>query len=181
MPESISHSVCNLISVEKVSYAYLCKMIRCLYMLGVIFFISCSEENKIADQMTEIPDSKWNYFQIPGYPFQIEDAGYTYDFYLKLRMQKSYPYSNLYLLSHLKGPDGKINTQRINFRLMDETGKPFGRSGGNAVDYELIMFKDKKMPGIGQYTIAIEQNMRDSVVNGIESIGVKIKKGNPVF
>lgn len=131
--------------------------------------------------MTDIPNGSWSYDQIPGYPFQIDDAGVYYDFYLKLRMQKSYPYENIYLLAHVKGPDGKINTQRVNFTLTDETGKPLGRSGGAYVDYELPMFKNRKMSSIGQYTIALEQNMRDSVINGIEGIGVKIKKGNPVF
>jgi gliding motility-associated lipoprotein GldH len=156
-------------------------MNKTLFIAFLLMLTSCSENNVVADQMTDIPDSKWNYFQIPGYPFQVDDAQIYYDFYLKLRIQKSYPYENLYLLSHIKGPDGKILTRRVNFTLTDETGKPLGRSSGNSVDYELPMFKDKKMPGIGQYTIAIEQNMRDSVVNGIESIGVKIKKGNPVF
>jgi hypothetical protein len=43
------------------------------------------------------------------------------------------------------------------------------------------MFSNRKMEGAGQYSVALEQNLRDSVVNGIESIGIKIKEGNPVF
>jgi hypothetical protein len=35
--------------------------------------------------------------------------------------------------------------------------------------------------GPGQYFIAIEQNMRDSIINGVESIGIKIKEGEPIF
>ncbi len=131
--------------------------------------------------MTDIPGGKWFYNQISDYPFQVDDAGVYYDFNLKIRMQKSYPYENLYLLAHIKGPDGKVNTQRINFTLTDETGKPLGRSTGSSVNYDLPMFEDRKLPGVGQYVISIEQNMRDSVVSGIESIGVKVRKGTPVF
>lgn len=152
-----------------------------LFCFVVLLMAACAEKGRVADQMTDIPKGSWSYDQIPGYPFEIDDAGVYYDFFLKLRMQKSYPYENIYLLAHVKGPDGKINTQRVNFTLTDEMGKPLGRSGGAYVDYELPMFRNRKMGSIGQYTIALEQNMRDSVINGVESIGVKIKKGNPVF
>ena len=96
-------------------------------------------------------------------------------------MQKSYPYENLYLLARVKGPDGKFVVQRINFTLTDAMGKPLGRSSGSSVDYELPMFKNKRFPSVGEYTISIEQNMRDSLINGIESIGLKIKQGDPIF
>jgi hypothetical protein len=78
-------------------------------------------------------------------------------------------------------PDGKIQTKRVNFTLTDDLGRPLGKSTGNSIDYELPMFSNRKMEGAGQYAVAIEQNLRDSVVNGIESIGIKIKEGNPVF
>ncbi len=152
-----------------------------IFLIPLVFVLSCTEKDRILDQMTDIPKGTWNYFQIPDYTFQIDDASYTYDFYLKLRIQKSYPYENLYLLAHIKGPDGKIIRQRINFTLTDETGKPLGHSSGSSVNYELPMFRNKNLGGIGQFNIAIEQNMRDSIVQGVESIGVKIKKGNPVF
>ena len=148
-------------------------------VLGLLY--SCSEKGKIVDQMIDMPEAKWSYDQIPELPFTINNAGIYYDFYLKLRMQKSYPYENLYLLARVKGPDGKFEVQRINFTLTDEMGKPLGRSSGSSVDYELPMFKNRKFAGPGEYTISIEQNMRDSLINGIESIGLKIKQGDPIF
>ena len=147
----------------------------------ILFLVSCTEEGKIADQMTEIPNSKWTYNNIPDFSFQVGNAAKYHDFFLKLRIQKSYPYENLYLLAHIRNPDGKISTQRVNFTLTDTEGKPLGKSSGDYISYELPMFKDKKMDGNGQYFIALEQNMRDSVVMGVESIGVKVKEGIPVF
>lgn len=153
-----------------------------LCFLGMVFLLfSCTEEGKIADQMTEIKQSKWSYDQIPDFPFKVDNAAKYHDFFLKLRIQKSYPYENLYLLAHIRNPNGKISTQRINFTLADAEGKPLGKTSGNYISYELPMFKDKKLEGNGQYFIALEQNMRDSVVFGVESIGVKIKEGKPIF
>lgn len=152
-----------------------------LFFPFLLLLYACTDESRVIDQMTDIPEGKWFYNQIADYPFTVDDASVYYDFNLKLRIQKSYPYENLYLLAHIKTPDGKVSKQRVNFTLTDETGKPLGRSSGSVVDYDLPMFKDRKMGSVGQYVISIEQNMRDSVVNGIESIGVKIRKGNPVF
>jgi gliding motility-associated lipoprotein GldH len=153
-----------------------------LYLAAVlVFLLSCTEEGKIADQMTEIPNGKWTYNQIPDFSFNVGNAGKYHDFFLKLRIQKSYPYENLYLLAHIRNPEGKVATQRINFTLTDDEGKPLGKASGDYISYELPMFKDKKMDGNGQYFIALEQNMRDSVVLGVESIGVKVREGAPVF
>ena len=152
------------------------------FLAGMAFlFFACSEEGKIADQMTEIPLSKWNYNQIPDFAFNVDNTGKYHDFYLKLRIQKSYPYENLYLLAHIRDPNGKVATQRINFTLTDAEGKPLGRTSGDYISYELPMFRNRKLDVGGQYFIALEQNMRDSVVFGVESIGVKIKEGTPVF
>jgi hypothetical protein len=81
----------------------------------------------------------------------------------------------------VKGPDGKFEVQRINLTLTDEMGNPLGRSSGSSVDYELPMFKNRRFSNIGEYSISIEQNMRDSLVNGIESIGLRINQGDPIF
>jgi gliding motility-associated lipoprotein GldH len=144
-------------------------------------FAACTEKGKIMDQMVEIPNSKWSYEQIPQFPFSIDNASMTYSFYLKLRIQKTYPFENLYLLSHIRQPSGKISTVRLNFTLTDDMGRPLGKSSGNSIDYEIPMIVNRKMEGVGQYSVALEQNLRDSVVIGIESIGVKIKEGIPVF
>jgi gliding motility-associated lipoprotein GldH len=156
-------------------------MSRWIFGCFILLLAACSEEGKIADQVREIPNSRWNYDQIPEFPFVIDKPGITYNFFLKLRIQKSYPYENLYLLTHIRTPDGKIQTKRVNFTLTDDLGRPLGKSSGNSIDYELPMFSNRKMEGAGQYAVAIEQNLRDSVVNGIESIGIKIKEGTPVF
>lgn len=156
-------------------------MSKWYFAILILVVASCTEEGKIADQMREIPNSRWEYEKIPEFPFSINNTGITYNFFVKLRIQKSYPYENLYLLTHIRTPSGKIITQTANIVLTDDLGRPLGRSTGNSVDYEVPIFPNRKMEGPGQYSIALEQNLRDSVVNGVESIGIKIVEGTPVF
>ena len=131
--------------------------------------------------MRDIPDAKWGYNQIPDFKFTVNNAGIYHEIDLKLKVFKNYPFENLYLLTHIKDPDGKITSQRINFTLADITGKPTGNISGNSVTYELPLIKEFKANKSGVFFIAIEQNMRDSVINGMQSIGVKVKEGNPIF
>ena len=77
-------------------------MKNCLFVLFLVLLYSCSEKGKIVDQTIDIPEAKWSYDQIPELPFTISNKGIYYDFFLKLRMQKSYPYENLYLLARVK-------------------------------------------------------------------------------
>jgi gliding motility-associated lipoprotein GldH len=158
-------------------------MIKLFYCLTLVFLLNaCSEKGKIADEMKEIPKFQWSYNQIPDFGFEVKQPQLYHQFYLKLRIQKSYPFENLYLLAHIKDAQGKISTQRVNLTLADVDGKPLGKTSGNSINYELPLFVNKKMEGgPGQYFIAIEQNMRDSIINGVESIGVKIKEGDPIF
>jgi gliding motility-associated lipoprotein GldH len=157
-----------------------------LRFLGIafltIFIFSCTEKGKIADEMKDIPNNYWTYENRPDFSFNVSNPNLYHDFYLKLRVEKSYPFENLYILAHMKDPMGKESVQRVNFTLTNDEGKPLGDISGNYVNYELPIFKNKKMlGGPGLYFFAIEQNMRDSVIKGIESIGIKVKEGDPVF
>ena len=146
-----------------------------------LFLLACNDEKKIIDEMRDIPNAHWAYNQIPDFDFDVANTGVNHEIYLNLKILKTYPYENLYLLTHIKDAEGKITTQRVNFTLTDENGNPKGSISGNSISYQLPINKGQQFSKTGKYFIALEQNMRDSVINGIESIGVMIKEGNPVF
>jgi gliding motility-associated lipoprotein GldH len=157
-------------------------MHRFLFLIVPLMVFSCSESGKLADEMRNIPDAKWNYNQIPDFMFEVKNPNMTHNAYLKLRIFKDYQYENIYVLTHFRDSDGKIiSTQKKNFTLTDSYGKPTGKASGNNINYELPLFENMKLNKAGKYFIAIEQNMRDSVILGVESIGIKVKEGNPVF
>lgn len=157
-------------------------MLRLLLLLIPVVLLSCSESGKLSDEMRNIPDAKWNYNQIPDFMFEVKNPSLTHNAYLKLRIFKDYQYENIYILTHFRDSEGKIiSTLKKNFTLTDSYGKPTGNVSGNNISYELPLFENMKLNKAGKYFIAIEQNMRDSVILGVESIGIKVKEGNPVF
>ncbi|MES2616504.1 MAG: gliding motility lipoprotein GldH [Bacteroidota bacterium] len=157
-------------------------MIKYCALLSIVLLAACSNEKKLVDEMRDIPNAVWAYDQIPDFMFDVTNTQINYEFYLNLKILKTYPYENIYLLTHIKDADGKITTQRANFKLTDENGNPKGGSvSGNTITYQMPIPNEKRFNKAGKYFIAIEQNMRDSVVNGVASIGVMVKEGTPVF
>ncbi len=165
-------------------------MVKYGLILICLLLASCSDNTRIVDEMRDIPKASWAYNQIPDFDFDVKNTNLNHEIYLNLKILKTYPYENLYLLTHIKDTEGKIITQRVNFSLTDENGNPKlkdasgNRSGsisGNSISYQLPISLNQKFNKTGKYFIYLEQNMRDSVVNGVESIGVMIKEGNPIF
>jgi gliding motility-associated lipoprotein GldH len=153
--------------------------LSCIFLSVLLF--ACNDDKKIIDEMREIPNASWAYNQIPDFDFDVTNINLNHQIYLNLKILKTYPYENLYLLTHIKDTEGKVVTQRVNFTLTDENGNPKGSISGNTISYQLPINLDQRFKKSGKYFIALEQNLRDSVINGIESIGVMIKEGNPVF
>jgi gliding motility-associated lipoprotein GldH len=146
-----------------------------------LYLTACTDKAIIVDEMRDIPKASWAFNQIPDFDFDVKNTQLNHNLYLNLKIQKTYPYENLYLLTHIKDTEGKITSSRKNFRLTDEDGNPIGSMSGNSISYQLPIFTNMKFQKSGKYFIALEQNMRDSVINGVESIGVMIKEGEPVF
>ncbi|MDI1235051.1 MAG: gliding motility lipoprotein GldH [bacterium] len=146
-----------------------------------MYLTACTDKAIVVDEMRDIPKASWAFNQIPDFDFDIKNTQLNHNLYLNLKIQKTYPYENLYLLTHIKDTEGNIVTRRVNFNLMDENGNPNGSMSGNSISYQLPIFTNQKFNKTGKYFIALEQNMRDSVINGVESIGVMIKEGQPVF
>ena len=50
-------------------FDYICSMKWGFAFATIVLLMACSENGKIADQMNDIPNAKWNYDQIPEFPF----------------------------------------------------------------------------------------------------------------
>lgn len=156
------------------------KILNTTFLLLFVFFYSCNN-NRIIDTHEALKDEKWSWSELKVYSFEVQNTNLYHTVSINLRINKDYEFSNLYVLGHIRNPEGKIETQRMNFILTDETGKWQGSGSGNYVYYTMPLFSNKTFSKPGIYEIAIEQNMRDSVLNYVANVGVRVEEGNPVF
>lgn len=154
--------------------------LRVKYIL-IIFLVatslaSCQDTQTIADTNKEIPGRNWNYTEKLEIPVKIDSVGIPYNLYLNLRHTPQYKYSNIFILIHITGPDGKKKTERREFKLALPDGEWLGSGSGNLYSYQLLFKENYKFPAKGTYKFELEQNMRDNPLDGVSDAGIRIEK-----
>ncbi len=139
---------------------------------------SCQDTQTVVDNNIEIAGHNWSYTEKVQIPAMIENAHLPYNLYVNLRLTSRYKYSNIFLLIHVTGPDGKKTTERKEFRLALPDGEWLGSGSGNLYSYQMPFKENYKFPVKGKYVIELEQNMRDNPLNSVTDAGIRIEKAN---
>jgi gliding motility-associated lipoprotein GldH len=142
----------------------------------MLSLISCQDSVTIADTNIELEKRNWSYSEKIRIPVKIEATDISYNLYLNLRHSAEYKYSNIFILIHITGPDGKKSTERREFKLALADGEWLGSGSGNMYSYQ-INFKEKyKFPAKGTYIFELEQNMRDNPLDHVNDAGIRVEK-----
>lgn len=152
------------------------KILFLFVVLTTIFLASCQDKLAIVDTNIELDKHNWSYSERVKIPFNIESAGIPCNLYLNLRHTSDYKYSNIFLLIHITGPDGKKSTERREFKLALPDGQWLGKGSGNLYSYQILFSEDYKFPLKGKYVIELEQNMRDNPLDNITDAGIRVEK-----
>jgi gliding motility-associated lipoprotein GldH len=137
---------------------------------------SCQDQSLIVDTNIELDKHNWSYTEKVRIPLSIESADIPFNLYLNLRHTSDYKYSNIFLLIHITGPDGKKITERREFKLAQPDGEWLGSGSGNLYSYQIIFKEDYKFPLKGKYMIELEQNMRDNPLDHITDAGIRVER-----
>ncbi len=149
-----------------------------LTLLGfiVLLFISCQNEVALVDTNQRVNNLKWSYVDKIRIPVKVEDTMVGYTLYLNLRHTGDYKYSNIFILIHQIGPDGKKTSERKEFTLALPDGEWLGKSSGSLYSHQMIFRKNYHFPQKGAYIFELEQNMRDNPLREVSDIGVRIEE-----
>jgi gliding motility-associated lipoprotein GldH len=145
-------------------------------LLYAILPVSCQNQLAIVDTNIELDKNNWSYSERVKIPFTIEQVDIPYNMFLNLRHTSNYKYSNIFLLIHIIDPNGKITTERKEFKLALPDGEWLGSGSGNLYSYQILFKENFKFPLKGKYVIELEQNMRDNPLDYITDAGVRVEK-----
>lgn len=137
---------------------------------------SCRDTNTVADTNKEITSRNWSYTEKLQIPVNIDSADIPYNLYINLRHTSKYKYSNIFLLIHITGPDGKKIAERREFKLALPNGEWLGSGSGDIYSYQLLFKENYKFPLKGSYRFELEQNMRDNPLDGVSDAGIRVEK-----
>ncbi len=136
--------------------------------------LSSCDDNLVFEQNTEIEDSVWNWNSPVSYDFNIEDTVRLHDFYINLRNGSDYEYSNIYLFVTLYFPNGKKSVDTLECFLADPMGGWYGSGIGDVYDNRFLYKQRKAFPLAGEYSVSINQAMREENLGSIHDVGFRL-------
>lgn len=153
------------------------KVAKFLFILLIVISMTFCNRNEIYFDYQPVPASGWNKDSLLTYNIDVKDTISRFNIYVHVRHYGNYPYQNLWLFLDYKGVKDSIpQRDTINFFLADEYGKWLGNGAGAVKEMPVYFRQNVQFPDSGLYQIRIGQGMRDSVLVGINNVGVRIER-----
>lgn len=128
-----------------------------------------------------MPEKEWFWKQRGQFDVLVEDTASTYDLYINTRINRNYPFSNMWVLVQEITPNNDTGLVRMELPLFAPDGKALGVSKGIVWEYRIPLIKGKTYSSSGNYHYSIEQNMRTSTLPGVLDIGLALEKTGEKF
>lgn len=137
-------------------------------------FFSCNR-GVVYHEYASIDDAGWHKDTIYHFEMLIEDSLSINDFFITIRNNTDYPYSNLYLFVTTEFPNGHTTRDTIECILAGKDGRWLGSGSGRIRENKIMLQKSLRFPLKGMYDIYLEQAMRKTILPGIEDIGFSVE------
>ena len=154
---------------------------KSLYIILLALFAALSGclPSPYFQRVETIPGDSWDYKFKPVFEVDIPDSVSDFRPYLIIRHTQGYPFSNIWLVMHIKGPgDTTARKERVNVMLAEASGKWMGRGMGEVWEQRMYLkmedttlFRKK-----GTWQISLEQNMRVNPLPEILNIGFRLER-----
>ncbi|MGY8940460.1 MAG: gliding motility lipoprotein GldH [Flavobacteriales bacterium] len=155
-------------------------MERVWISLGIICFLlltACDGESVFSGSEV-ISTEGWEAEESVKFEWQVKDTLTQHDFFIDLRHDQSYPFSNIYLFVDFTFPNGKNLRDTISCNLADDRGVWLGTGFGNLVDHRIGFRKSTSFPVAGDYSIEVAHGMRETPLPGMRDVGFRLEKSH---
>jgi gliding motility-associated lipoprotein GldH len=156
--------------MNKIAFAFL-----------LCFFLwSCTSES-VYHQYKSLP-GQWDKDAFVTFSLPQLDSLKSYDIFIHIRNNNSYKYSNLFLISDIQFPNGKVITDTLEYEMARPDGSWLG-TGGSIKESKLWLKENIRFFEEGTYTISIQHAMRNmdniegvKLLEGITDVGLSIEE-----
>lgn len=155
-----------------------------LNLFCIAFLVSACDSKKVYDTYTSLPN-KWHKDSVVSFTFKGLDTTQAYNLFINIRNNNQYRYSNLFLITEMNFPYGKVIVDTLEYKMALPSGKWLGKGFSDVKENKLWYKESIGFPEAGVYTINIRQAMRQSgkvegieYLKGITEVGFRIEKSN---
>lgn len=153
-----------------------------LLLITCITLASC-DQNLVDSQSASFSDAQWDLNEAPVFDIVPVDTVQTYDMFINLRNNQNFAYSNLYLITEMKFPQGKIVTDTLEYQMATPQGTFLGDGYGSVYENKLWYKEGIRFRESGTYQLTLRHAMRkngsvDGIaqLEGVLDIGYSIEK-----
>jgi len=152
------------------------KFFQLIMFAAILVLILSCQKNLVFEQYKTIEHQSWYKDSVLVFNIPVSDTTDNHNFYINIRNDIKYEYSNLWLFISIEQPDGKTVEDKFEIALADPSGKWLGKGFGGLKTREAIYRRNVFFPMSGDYKVTIQQGMREDYLKGISDIGVRIEK-----
>ncbi len=147
------------------------------FLLSVILLllISCNK-NDVYMQYSQVQNGEWHKDSLFSFDIDVAETSITYNLYVNIRNRSEYPYQNLWLFVKTIQPDSIVTRDTIEFYLADNNGKWLGTGVGAAYEMPVLYRQNLQFSQKGIYNFNVIHGMRDTVLKGINDVGMRLEK-----
>ncbi|MGB3590585.1 MAG: gliding motility lipoprotein GldH [Nonlabens sp.] len=157
-----------------------------IYLLLALVLLTACDERIVDTDHISFKQESWNASQAPEFKIQVNDSITAYDLFINLRNNHEYAFNNLWLISKIKLPRGKVITDTLEYRMAAADGSYLGTSrGGGIVENKLWLKEGIKFNEPGEYLLQLRQVMRKNgsaapleQLEGVLDVGYSVEKIN---
>jgi gliding motility-associated lipoprotein GldH len=135
------------------------RRILSFWLLMAVLSVACSDEI-IYKESTEPENAVWTADFVPTFQIPVSEPDRQYDMYLQIEAANDFRTQNLWMFYQIEAPDGSTQNDTVEYNLFDEKGRPYGKTSGDEIIFELLYKAMVSFPEKGTYTLRAEQGMR---------------------
>lgn len=140
-----------------------------LVVFTVISIVSC-DDKQVFDQYKTVSEA-WEMDEKVDFSLPELDTIRPYNLFINVRNNNLYKYSNLFLISEMKFPNGKVITDTLEYDMAAPNGEWLGTGFTDLKENKLWYKENVIFVEEGTYTITLQHAMRkNGEVNGIYSL-----------
>jgi len=147
-------------------------------MIMLLLLTAGCRRKTLFNDTVDLPVRGWSMNRFLTFEVQAVDTAQPYNLYLMVRNNARYPWSNLWLFVETHSPAGSFLRDTLDIKLADERGKWLGRGVGDRFAVEVPFRQRVRFPQPGTYRFEIHQGMRDTLLENITGVGLRIEKSN---
>ena len=152
-------------------------------LLLVIITLSSCNDLMVYSEYKPIKDGKWQMDEPVQFEFSKLDSTVTYNMFLDIRNDDSYPFSNLFLIAELEYPSGNATKDTLEYKMAEPSGEWLGKGMGSVKENKLWFKENIVFPETGVYKVTVSHAMRRNgvveglhILEGVTDVGLEIEK-----